>query len=136
MFESAFKKVLSRPRFDFTKIKGDSIPKYLREELDLPDDLEGNEINYDEVKRKDANVKRRRPLWSGQEVLEIGLIPDQANWVINKLNAVRVWPYGKFGILKRLRVQLKKFVKHTIFDNSMTFCVLLNTITMSMQRYG
>lgn len=64
-FESALKNVLSRPRFDFSKIKGDNIPKLIREELDLPDDLEGNEINYDEVRRKDSNVKRRRPLWSG-----------------------------------------------------------------------
>jgi hypothetical protein len=57
--------VLSKPRFDFSKIKGDAIPKILREEFDLPDDLEGNSINFDEIRRKDANLKRRRPLWSG-----------------------------------------------------------------------
>lgn len=75
-FESALRNVLSKPRFDFSKIKGDHIPKALRDELDLPDDLEGNEINFAEVRRKDANVKRRRPLWSGQDVLDVGLTPD------------------------------------------------------------
>jgi hypothetical protein len=33
----------------------------LREELDLPDDLEGNNLNFDEIRRKDSNVKRRTP---------------------------------------------------------------------------
>lgn len=52
------------------------------------------------------------------------------------MNLVRVWPYGNEGQIKRMRVQLKNFVKHPIFDNGMTLCVLLNTIVMAMERYN
>jgi hypothetical protein len=51
--------------YDDERNLGDNIPKSLRIELDLPDDLEGNTINFDEVRRKDANSKRKTPDWSG-----------------------------------------------------------------------
>jgi hypothetical protein len=75
-FESALTKIVAKSRFDQHNIKGDHIPKSLREELDLPDEMDGNEINYDEVRRKDCNVKRKTPQWSGQDVLNVGLTQD------------------------------------------------------------
>jgi len=134
-FETALRNVLFKPRFDFSKIKGDHIPKAVRDELDIPDDLEGNELDFDEVRRKDANLKRRRPMWSGQDVLDVGLTPEQSNWVVSFLNPVRVWPKGGLGTFKRYRVSLKKVVKHSFFDTLMTTAVLLNTVVMAMERY-
>ena len=97
--------------------------------------MEGNEVNFDEVRKKDCMVKRKTPLWSGQDVLDIGLTPTQATWVTSKLNLMRVWPKGLTGLLKRARVLLKDIVKSGFWDNFMTGCVLLNTITMAMERY-
>jgi len=51
----------------------DEIPKQLREELDLPKNMGKNEVNYTEVRIKDCMVKRKTPLWSGQDVLEDSL---------------------------------------------------------------
>lgn len=75
-------------------------------------------------------------MWSGQDVLDVGLTPDQASWVVSFLNPVRVWPYGSYGTFKRYRVSLKKVVKHSFFDNLMTTAVLLNTVVMAMERYN
>ena len=49
MFEQAIQKVFepSVSKFDYSKIKGDNIPAALRVELDLPEDMENNIINYD-----------------------------------------------------------------------------------------
>jgi hypothetical protein len=58
------------------KDNNDEIPKALREELDLPKSLGKNEVNYTEVRIKDCNVKRKTPLWSGQDVLEDSLTED------------------------------------------------------------
>lgn len=45
----------------------------MREELDLPKTIGKNEINYTEVRIKDCNIKRKTPVWSGQDVLEDSL---------------------------------------------------------------
>jgi nitrate reductase gamma subunit len=37
--------------------------------------------------------------------------------------------------LKKARVFLKMIVKHSLFDNALTLCVLLNTIIMGMEKY-
>jgi hypothetical protein len=47
-----------------------------------------------------------------------------------------VWPKDVAGPIKKARVFLKYIVKHSLFDNAMTFCVLLNTIVMGMDHYG
>jgi hypothetical protein len=38
--------------------------------------------------------------------------------------------------LKKARVLLKMIVKHSLFDNALTLCVLLNTIIMGMEKYN
>jgi hypothetical protein len=49
---------------------------------------------------------------------------------------VRVWPNGIYGIYKRMRFQLRIIVKSAFFDSFMTFAVLCNTITLSIDHYG
>jgi len=39
-------------------------------------------------------------------------------------------------VIKRIRFCLRLMVKSPLFDNSMTFAVLLNTITLSVDHYG
>lgn len=51
---------------------------------------------------------------------------------MQKINAVRVWPKGAIGYIKKARVLLKMIVKHKLFDNAMLLCVLLNTVVMGM----
>ena len=75
-------------------------------------------------------------MWSGQDVLDIGLTTSLSWWVIAQINAVRVWPKGVAGPLKKARVLLKMMVTSGLFNNSMTFCVLLNTIIMGMEQYN
>jgi hypothetical protein len=47
-----------RPKFEY-------IPKEIKLEFDLPEDLQGDTINFDQVLIKDCSVKRRVPQWSG-----------------------------------------------------------------------
>ena len=69
------------------------------------------------------------------------MLPDYLNnekslLVVSKLNEHRVWPVESRHYWKRVRYVLRKFVKSTIFDNSMTFAVLLNTVVLSIDHYG
>lgn len=69
------------------------------------------------------------------------MLPDYLNneksqLVVNKLNEHRVWPVENRQYWKRIRYVLRKFVKSSFFDNSMTFAVLLNTIVLSIDHYG
>jgi len=57
---------------------------------------------------------------------------DKSQWVVDHISAHRVWPFGVPGLFKRLRFITRIKVKSSIFDNALTFAVLLNTITLSM----
>lgn len=102
----------------------------------MPGDLEENAINFNEVIKKDCTVKRKTPFWSGQDVLEVGLNNELSYFVVDQINAVRIWPQGSLGVWKKFQVFLKVVVKHKLFDSSMTLAVLLNTIVMGMESYG
>lgn len=52
------------------------------------------------------------------------------------MNLLRVWPKGFFGVIKRTRFIIKKFITHVIMDNVMTIAVVINTIIMTLDRYG
>jgi hypothetical protein len=62
--------------------------------------------------------------------------PSRAKQAIDKINNIRVWPKGPYGYFKRLRVLLKQIVRGSVFDNSMTICVAINTVVLAMDRYG
>ena len=61
---------------------------------------------------------------------------DMSRDVITYLNKTRIWPKFAFGYVKKVRCLLKMFVKTSLFENFMTFCVLANTIVMAMDKYG
>ena len=94
------------------------------------------DVDFNEVRIIDSMMSIKKPTWSGQEVLTTSMNNDQANWVVDKINEVRVWPKGKMNLVKKARSLLKMHAMSPIFENTMTFCVLLNTIVMSMDRYG
>ena len=75
--------------------------------MNLPEDLENNEINFEEVRKKDCNIKRKMVLWSGQDVLDIGITPEQASLITSTLTKVRVWPKGFARFLKMIRITLR-----------------------------
>lgn len=61
----------------------DEIPNKLRQELNLPMEMEFIEIDYYQVKQKDASMKRLRPIWSGQDVIPIKFDQDKSQQVID-----------------------------------------------------
>ena len=52
------------------------------------------------------------------------------------MNINRVWPTGSLGAWKRLRYYLRIFVRSSLFDSTMTFCVLLNTVVLGLDHAG
>ena len=116
--------------------EGDSIPLEIRKEFNLPKDMKGFEIDFTEVRMKDASLKKNLFTWSGQDILENSLTNENSMWITKFLNAVRVWPKAGMGLLKKARCLLKMFVRTPVFDNFMTISVLINTIVMALDRYG
>ena len=98
--------------------------------------MKGFEVDFNAVRLSDSSLKRRRFIWSGQDVLEFSLNKEMSGSVVVFLNKMRIWPKYSFGLLKKARCLLKMFVKTSLFENFMTFCVLTNTIVMAMDKYG
>ena len=98
--------------------------------------MKGFEIDFNEVRLKDSSLKRRKFIWSGQDVLEFSFNKAMSKLVVASLNKTRIWPKFTFGLIKKIRCLLKMFVKTSLFENFMTFCVLTNTIVMALDKYG
>ena len=75
-------------------------------------------------------------MWSGQDVLVDSLDQAKSIWIVNQINKNRVWPIGPLGAWKRFRYYLRIFMKSSLFDNTMTFCVLLNTVVLGLDHAG
>ena len=60
---------------------------------------------------------------------------DQAKYVVQHLNSVRIWPTGPYGIIKKLRANLKKIVISGLFENFMTMSVIINTVVLGFDTY-
>lgn len=69
-------------------------------------------------------------------MLALQLNHEKSIKIVKIINRFRVWPEGLQGILKRLRYQLRILVKSSFFDSFMTFAVLCNTVTLSIDHYG
>ena len=110
----------------------DEIPEEIKKKFNLPEKMGIYEINFNQIRREENSFKKLTPHWSGQDVLPMQLDHKKSLSVIDHLNSHRVWPLGIHGILKRIRFVLRIKVKSSFFDNSMTFAVLLNTITLSV----
>jgi hypothetical protein len=134
-FEIEARKMLQQAR-KIPRPAHEYIPQDLKKELDLPGNLRENSVNFNEVIKRDCSVKRKTPVWSGQDVLETGLNMELASWCVAKINGVRVWPKGLLRLPKKIQVSLKMIVKHKAFDSSMTLAVLLNTIVMGMEAHN
>jgi len=107
----------------------------VREELDLPEDAKVSNIDFHKIRLADMGKKKRIVGWSGQDVLGDLIDEHKSKWIIDQLNEVRVWPQGPYGYFKRTRNCMKRIVRHAIFENFMTFCVLVNTVTLGLDRY-
>ena len=90
------------------------------------------EIDFQAIRKDDISYKRLRPLWSGQDVLREKLDNAKSLSVVDHISSHRVWPNGFPGITKRMRFVTRIKVKSSLFDNALTFAVLLNTITLSL----
>jgi hypothetical protein len=56
--------------------------------------------------------------------------------VIEKINAVRVWPKGFHGIFKRARYGIRMILFSNFFNSFYTFIAVLNAILLSISYYG
>ena len=117
------------------RMQGDNVPEDMKKAFNLPRDMSSYEIDFDQVRIVDASFKRRTPIWSGQEVLDLTLNIKKSKWVLAKFNLLRVWPKGLFYFVKRFRCILKGIVRFGLFDNFLTACVLVNTVVMAMESY-
>jgi hypothetical protein len=132
-FEDQLKQIMAPGEFI---IHQDEVPRHIRQEFSFPDTLGEFEIDFEKIRLQDHSRKHFRPIWSGQDVF-----PDQLNFKdsmnpVKLISAVRVWPPGFHGKLKRIRFMIRQFIRNQIFDTSMTFAVLLNTIVLSIDHYG
>mmetsp|Transcript_7183 Transcript_7183/g.12108 ORF Transcript_7183/g.12108 Transcript_7183/m.12108 type:complete len:1503 (-) Transcript_7183:75-4583(-) len=134
-FENQMMQILEQEDDD-NRENEDEIPADIRRRFNLPVNMGIYQIDFNEIRKDDVSKKKIRPMWSGQDVLPDQLDHRKSVWVIEHLNNIRVWPLGLNGIVKRLRFKLRIVVKSPFFDNIMTFAVLLNTITLSVQHHG
>ena len=88
----------------------------------------------DKVKLGDIIQTKPEFPWSGQEVL-IDPDPYSAVWITNQLTNSRIWPYGWKGIIANLRWLARRFVGSDICENFMNLLVIINTVTLAMDRY-
>ena len=112
------------------------IPQQIRDEFNLPQDMRNRDVDFYEVRIMDSLSSIKYPVWSGQDVLATSMNCEQAESVTNKLNTVRVWPKDHMNIIKKIRAVLKLHCLNPLFEHFMTFCVFINTVVMSMDRYG
>jgi hypothetical protein len=84
----------------------------------------------------DASHKKIRPIWSGQDVLRDSLDNEKSALCIDLLNGNRVWPTGLYGYFKRAKYLWRIQVKSSNYDSFFTSFVMLNTVTLSMEKYG
>jgi hypothetical protein len=58
-------RTILRKKTKVTRDNHEYIPKDVRIEFDLPDELGDDEVNFAEVIKSDCNRKRKTPMWSG-----------------------------------------------------------------------
>ena len=118
------------------KARVDEIPVDLRREFRFPQELNLLEVDFKEIRKSDAQRKRNTPIWSGQDVIPDKLDFEKSLGIVAMINKHRVWPTGLGGLWKRTRFVLRLHVKSDFFDSLMTFAVVLNTVTLSLDQYN
>lgn len=61
---------------------------------------------------------------------------ELSEWVVEQVNAVRVWPNGFLCYIKKIRVLLKMMIKSGWYNNLIMGAVLANTVLMGLASYG
>ena len=102
------------------------------EKKDQNDNKISNEIQKNQITEGVSN-KPEYP-WSGQEVL-IDCDPFSAVWITDKITNIRIWPHGNKGLLANVRCVVRKFVNSDLCENFMNLLVIINTVTLAMDRY-
>ena len=62
--------------------------------------------------------------------------PYVARIAISSLSSTRIWPEGIHGPIKYFRVNLRELTRNSFYDNFLIFCVVLNTIALTIDHYG
>lgn len=60
----------------------------------------------------------------------------KSDWILNKMNKIRVWPKGFYNGIKKARSVLKDFTRSSLFNFLMTGSVLANTVCMALDSYS
>ena len=100
--------------------------------LEVPVD---GEYHISQARTASHRRHKDRVEWSGQDVM-VRFDPYKARLAVNRLDSIRVWPYKLHGFIKKRRVLLKSFMRSSLVENSMTACVLGNTVVMTLDYYG
>ena len=87
------------------------------------------EMNEDRI----VHSKKENP-WSGQEVLQDS-DPYAAIWLVDNLSRIRLWQYGYKGLFTKIRWLVKQFICSQYMENFMNLLVIVNTVTLAMDRY-
>ena len=115
----------------------DEIPESLRKEFYIPHEMTFFELDFDRIKKHDAAIKRLRPIWSGQDVIPYKLNNDKSLKIVDKINSIRSWPDNtSSNLYKKFRFVLRKIVKSGQFESLMTLMVLLNSVTLALERHS
>ena len=99
-------------------------PEFLEVPEQIAKDLE------DDTKKKKLEV-----LYSGQEVIPEN-DPYIAVYVTSYINAARIWKYGWPGTFASVKYLFKQIASSSILENFMNLLVLINTITLALDRYN
>ena len=82
-----------------------------------------------------SEEKKLSIFWSGQEVIPSS-DADSAVFIANSLSEIKLFPKGKKGILKKIRYTVKNIINHPLIQQLLMFCVIINTIILSLDRYN
>jgi hypothetical protein len=71
-FEDMLKVIMAPKEFH---VHQDEVPRKIREEFSMPDNLGEFEIDFEKIRLHDHSKKKFKPIWSGQDVF-----PDQLDF--------------------------------------------------------
>ena len=93
-------------------------------------------LGHDENNNLEDVIKSKpEQPWSGQEVLK-DADPYGAVWLTTQLSETRIWAHGWKGIWAHIRWHIRQFVNSTLCENFMNLLVIINTVTLAMDRYN
>lgn len=85
-FENAARKIIYKNNRDkkFQPMpKHEHIPLEVKKEFDLPEDIGEDQVSWESVIKADYIKKRQTPIWSGQDILTVGLTPALSSEIVN-----------------------------------------------------